>query len=320
MSDKTRVEVVNLNKSFEDVHAVRDVNFSFESGEIHGFIGKNGAGKTTSMRIISTLEHPDSGDVLIDNISCISEPLKVRPVLGFMPDYLDSYKNMMVDDYLDFYARAYELPPEKRQSRIDDIVEFTGMKEMYYRPVHGLSKGWKQRLSLARVLINDPKVLILDEPAAGLDPQARIEIHRLLRILADNNKAILISSHILHELSEICDSVTIIERGQVKASGNLASLQEEMDQGRRVEVHLDRPNSELTKKLQIHLCQIPEIKNVTELNSGASFTYHGDDTIRAKILSNLIKEDFMITDYHSAGSSLVDAFINFTKDNEETNK
>ncbi len=312
MSSSIMVEVRGLCKRFGSVKAVNDISFSFCSGEVHGFIGPNGAGKTTTMRMIATLEQPDEGDILIDGVSVVGYPETTRPLTGFMPDYLDSYPNMLVHEYLDFYARAYGLLPQRRRERIDNVVEFTGLGEMRERQVEALSKGWKQRLSLARVLLNDPKVLILDEPAAGLDPRARIELRNLVRLLAEHGKAVFISSHILTELSELCESVTIIEHGKIKASGSIGSLQKKIDHGHRVEVHLLEHSEDERKRLERFLAEVQGVGHVHALRTGAAFSFDGDRAFQSSLLRKLLENQFHITDFHGATSDLEDAFIVLT--------
>jgi ABC-2 type transport system ATP-binding protein len=317
MSEPTIVEVRNLYKSFTDVQAVNDVSFTFRSGEVHGFIGPNGAGKTTTMRMISTLEEPDRGEILMNGVSVVSYPERTRPLTGFMPDYLDSYPNMHVHEYLDFYARAYGLQPRRRQARINDVVEFVGLADMRQRPVEALSKGWKQRLSLARVLLSDPRVLILDEPAAGVDPRARIELRKLVRLLADSGKAILISSHILTDLAELCEAVTIIEQGKIMATGSVDNLQKIVDHGHRVEVHILEHTDQERARLELFLSETSGIGHVHPLITGASFSFDGNREFKVELLKRLIENKFSITDFHAATSDLEDAFIVLTGHGEE---
>jgi ABC-2 type transport system ATP-binding protein len=313
---EVKVEVKNLNKTFGTLKAVEDVSFNLTSGEVHGFIGPNGAGKTTTMRIMATLENPDSGDVFVNNTSVLSFPDRVRPDIGFMPDYLDTCKAMLVHEYLDFYARAYRLTSTYRRKRLYNVIEFTDLSNMLDKPVDGLSKGMKQRLSLARVLINDPDLLILDEPAAGLDPRARVELRGLCRKLADRGKAVLISSHILSELSEICDSVTIIEKGRIHTSNQVKSILTEIDSGTRVAVRLNNgkeENSAEIKRLVKYLAETNGITDVTEEFNGALFSYSGAERFRVDLLKKLVAENFEVMDFHAASSDLEDVFMSITE-------
>ena len=210
-----KVEVTNLVKTFDrGFRAVDGLSFSFSSGEVIGFVGPNGAGKTTTMRIMATLDTPDSGDITLDGVSVLDHPEQAHALIGFMPDDLPSRTDTTVDEYLDFFARAYGLKGAAIRKAVEDVEEFTGLTAFRDRTLNALSKGMKQRVSLARALVHDPAVLIMDEPANGLDPRARIELRELVKALGENGKAILVSSHILSELEEMCTSSVIIERGR----------------------------------------------------------------------------------------------------------
>jgi len=219
-----KTEVRNLSRVFGKTKAVDNISFSFEDGNIFGFIGPNGAGKTTTIRIMATLDLATSGDVFYDGVSATLYPEAVRRVVGYMPDSLPGYKDIQVWEYLDFFARSFGLKGAERTRALNDIVEFTNLGELRNKFLFALSKGMKQRVSLARSLIHNPKVLIMDEPAAGLDPRARLELRTLLKILAEQKKAIFLSSHILSELQDICDGAVIIEQGKLLSAGTLNEL------------------------------------------------------------------------------------------------
>ncbi len=222
------IELQDLHKSYGDLTAVNQANFTVQEGQIFGFIGPNGAGKTTTIRMLATLESPDAGNGYIQSHSIIHEPEEVQRVIGYLPDSYGVYKKLRIDDYLEFFGRAYGLRGEELRRRIDYIMDFTEVRDMQKRRVNELSAGMEQRLCLARTLINDPDVLLLDEPAANLDPRARVEIRELIRELANQDKTILISSHILTELSEICDSLAIIEQGEIVVTGTVEKVLEEI--------------------------------------------------------------------------------------------
>ena len=226
-----KTEVLNLTRVFGKTVAVNDISFSFEDGNIFGFIGPNGAGKTTTIRIMATLDLTTSGDVFYDGVSATLYPEAVRRVVGYMPDSLPGYKDIQVWEYLDFFARSFGLKGAERTRALNDIVEFTNLGELRTKFLFALSKGMKQRVSLARALIHNPKVLIMDEPAAGLDPRARHELRTLLKILADQKKAIFLSSHILSELQDICDGAVIIEQGKLLSAGTLNDLLAQVNGG-----------------------------------------------------------------------------------------
>ena len=219
-----KTEVRNLSRIFGKTKAVDNISFSFEDGNIFGFIGPNGAGKTTTIRIMATLDMATSGDVFYDGVSATLYPEAVRRVVGYMPDSLPGYKDIQVWEYLDFFARSFGLKGAERTRALNDIVEFTNLGDLRNKFLFALSKGMKQRVSLARSLIHNPKVLIMDEPAAGLDPRARLELRTLLKILAEQKKAIFLSSHILSELQDICDGAVIIEQGKLLSAGTLNDL------------------------------------------------------------------------------------------------
>ncbi|MDH3583430.1 MAG: ABC transporter ATP-binding protein, partial [Phycisphaerae bacterium] len=216
-----KVQVDHLKRFFGSTRAVDDVSFGFDSGQIFGFVGPNGAGKTTTMRILATLDEPTAGNAYINGRSVVEEPEAARRLIGFMPDHLPTHRDISVHEYLDFFARAYGIHSPRRQHVIEGIEQFTNLMGIRRKMLTALSKGMKQRVSLARALIHDPPVLIMDEPAAGLDPRARVELRELLKALASQGKAILISSHILTELAEICDGAVFIEQGRILRAGML---------------------------------------------------------------------------------------------------
>src|SRR5204862_2137768 len=218
------LQLDGLVRRFDGVHAVADVSFSVERGQVLGFIGPNGAGKTTTMRILATLDTPQSGDARIGGYSVLDDPEKARRITGFMPDYAGVYANTTVEEYLDFFARAHDLKGEARRKAVANIIDFMSIGDLRDRHVESLSKGLQQRVALGRAIIHNPQFLILDEPAANLDPRARIEFRTLIRELAADGKTVLLSSHILTELSEICDEVAVIEKGRLLATGTVQDI------------------------------------------------------------------------------------------------
>ena len=218
------IKVRNLMRSFGPTKAVDDISFDFASGNVFGFIGPNGAGKTTTIKIMATLDDPDSGDVLYDGVSAVNYPEEVRRLVGYMPDSLPDFRDIQVWEYLDFFARGFGLRGKERTRTLAEIEEFTNLGGIRRKYLSALSKGMKQRVSLARSLVHNPAVLIMDEPAAGLDPRARLELRSLLKELSGQGKAILLSSHILSELQDICDGAVIIEKGKLLSAGTLSQL------------------------------------------------------------------------------------------------
>jgi len=215
------IAVEHLSMHFNGLRAVDDVSFSVPEGEVFGFIGPNGAGKTTTIKILATLLVPTAGRAWVDGHCVVNEPEAVRQVVGYMPDYYGVYDGVTVWEYLDFFAAAYRLPYRKRRATIDAVLELTDLEGLRHRLVGALSKGMKQRLCVAKTLIHDPKVLILDEPAAGLDPRARIELRELLKELARMGKTIFISSHILTDVDRVADRIVVIDRGVLRANCSL---------------------------------------------------------------------------------------------------
>ena len=218
------IEVVALSHVYKRHRALARLDFRVEPGTIHGFVGPNGAGKTTTLKLICTLMQPQSGAIRVFGRDVVREVYNVRRSLGFMPDHFSMYRQMTVHEYLDFFAAAYGMPAKQRDRVIADVLALTDMDGRQNDLIRGLSRGMGQRVGLARVLINDPDLLLLDEPASGLDPRARIELMDILRALKRMGKTVFISSHILSELAELCDSVTIIDRGSVRFSGPIDDL------------------------------------------------------------------------------------------------
>ena len=218
------LQVKNLSRSFGRTKALDNVSFEIPPGEIFGFTGPNGSGKTTAMRIIAGLDEPDSGDVLYGDISIADYPEKVRRHIGYMPDSLPDAGDISVGEFINFYASAFGLKGEVRKKRLQEINELTRLGELENKLLNQLSKGMKQRVNLARILIHDPQLLLLDEPAAGLDPRTRIEMRDILKELADRGKTIFLSSHILSELEDMISGVVIIEKGKLVRCGRLSDL------------------------------------------------------------------------------------------------
>jgi ABC-2 type transport system ATP-binding protein len=232
------ISIQNLQKRFGSTHALQGLSFDVEEGDVYGFLGPNGAGKTTTMRILATLLRPDSGTASINGINVVQEPAKVRPLIGYMPDTAGVYRDMLVSEYLEFFAAAYRIPAAQRSKVVTDCIELTGLQDKRDDLIEALSRGMRQRLGLARCLIHDPKVLILDEPASGLDPRARIEVLEILRALGDMKKTVLISSHILSELRLLCNKICIIDSGNAIFSGTIAEALERARTAHRLEIRL----------------------------------------------------------------------------------
>ena len=254
------VSVENLHVSYGKMHAVRDLSFSISRGEIFGFIGPNGAGKTSTIKVLATLLKPTRGRALVAGLDVARAPHEVRRKIGYMPDFFGVYDDLTASEYLHFFAAAYKIPSAKRRVLIGDVLALTDLTEKHDAPVDGLSRGMKQRLGLARVLLHDPDLLLLDEPASGLDPRARIEMRELLKALQTMGKTIIVSSHILHELAQFCTHIGIVERGQMVAHGSLADIYRALSLRRTVHVQLANQTPELAAKIRA----LPHVAGVDE--------------------------------------------------------
>ena len=299
------IELRRLHRFFGTTRAVNDVSFEVPRGEVFGFIGPNGAGKTSSMRILATLDLPTYGDAYIDGFSCINDPDRVRRRLGFMPDYFGTYADVNCYEYLDFFARSYGLAGRQRHQALQHTMGFTKLDELAHKPIRGLSKGMKQRLCLGRAMIHDPAVLILDEPANGLDPRARIELREMIRELAAHGKSVLVSSHILTELAEMCDRVGIIERGQLLAVGTVEEIQREQQPHREVKVRVLGGAAGVGEWLSTHL----GVNQITQNGEELKFAHQGDRESEALLLKEMVQAGFRVAEFASHSQSLEDVVI-----------
>jgi ABC-2 type transport system ATP-binding protein len=302
------LELDGLVRTFDGVRAVDGVSFSVERGKVLGFIGPNGAGKTTTMRILATLETPQRGDARIAGYSVVDAPDDVRRVTGFMPDYAGVYANTTVTEYLDFFARAYDVRGEARRRAVENIIAFMDIGDLRDRQVEDLSKGLKQRVALGRALIHDPQLLILDEPAANLDPRARIEFRTLIRELAADGKTILLSSHILTELAEMCDMVAVIEKGRILATGTVQEILEGVRQRRMLSVRLAGHDA----RAERFLLEQPGVLNVHEANRRLQFEFTGGDDDQVALVQRLVAAGFPLLEINAHDVGLEDLFIELT--------
>lgn len=304
-----QVNILNLRKDFGAARAVDNISFSFSSGEIVGFVGPNGAGKTTTMRILATLDEPTDGDAKIDDVSIVEMPEKARQLIGYVPDALPMHRDISVHEYLDFFARAYGLAGTQRRQVVENIEEFTNLTSIRDKTLYALSKGMKQRVSLARALLHDPPVLVMDEPAAGLDPRGRVELRELLRVLSGQGKAILISSHILTELSEICDGAVIIEQGRIIAAGTLQDIAKPEIEQHTVLIRSLSQQDDLHKSLLL----MPNVAAVNQLENEIEAKITGSEEACSDLLGNLIRDGYRIVEFKQRGEDLESIFMNVTK-------
>ena len=303
------IETKNLSKNFGDLAAVANLNLTIEDGDIFGFIGPNGAGKTTTMRILVTLLEPTRGKAFINGLDVSKNGKKVRKLVGYMPDFMGVYDDLKVFEYLEFFAAAFGIERKKRKSIVEGVLELTDLQSKRGAAVDGLSRGMQQRLGLARVLIHDPKVLILDEPASGLDPRARIEIRELLRELKRMGKTIMISSHILSELEEICDHVGIIEHGRLVFSGTLEEIRPKLGIQSKVRVKVLNNQDKAVELLSA----LPQIREVKALAEYIAVTFHDGRQADGIIARTLVNGGVDVISLQPERFKLDDAFLKLTE-------
>ena len=304
------IEVINFTKRYGDFVAVDDLNLSIGKGEVFGFIGPNGAGKSTTIRFLATLLRPTSGEGRVAGHSVVSDPMAVRKVIGFMPDDFGVYDGMKVWEFLDFFAVAYEIPLTYRRKIINEVLELLELTHKRDDYVNGLSKGMKQRLCLAKTLVHDPPVLILDEPASGLDPRARLEMKALLNELRGMGKTILVSSHILSELADFCTSIGIIERGRLLAAGSIQEIQRQLRSHRVLKV---RVLDDSTARAESILRDDRSVRSVDTYDHTLTAEFHGEDGEQARVLSQLIDAGVVVQSFAEEPLTLEEVFMMITK-------
>ena len=304
------IEIRNLTKCYGELRALVNLNLNIGQGDIFGFIGPNGAGKTTTMRILATLLEPTQGLAFVDGKNVLTHGKEVRRTVGYMPDFMGVYDDLKVFEYLEFFAAAFDIPSKQRKSIVEGVLELTDLEGKKAAAVDSLSRGMQQRLGLARVLIHDPKVLILDEPASGLDPRARIEIRELLRELKNMGKTIMISSHILSELEEICDYVGIIEHGQLVFNGTLDDIWKKL--GTHSKVRVTVVNEHKEKAIEL-LNAVPDIEEVTEHKSHLLVNFTDGQIAGSVVAKTLVHGNIDIVSIEPEKLKLDDAFLQLTK-------
>lgn len=305
------ISVTNLSHAFKGHQALSQVTFCVMPQTLHGFVGPNGAGKTTTLKAICTLLKPNWGEVQVFGHSVRNESVAVRRRIGFMPDHFSMYRQMTVFEYLDFFAAAYGLPVRQRDTVIHDVLTLTDMEGRRDDLISGLSRGMQQRVSLARVLVHDPDLLLLDEPASGLDPRARIELMEILRELRRMGKTVFISSHILSELAELCDSVTIIDRGQIKFSGPMDILLESPEEIPVYNLKLATISDTAMQRIK----ELAGVESVTEpeFATGRDFNIQLKPATSAnEFLRQLLTLDLSIVSFSQQRRHLNQAFMDLT--------
>ncbi|MEQ9617498.1 MAG: ABC transporter ATP-binding protein [Phycisphaerales bacterium] len=318
------IETINLCKDYGDLVALDNLNLSINEGDCFGFIGPNGAGKTTTIKILATLLKPSRGQAMINGLTIGYQNRQIRPIIGYVPDFMGAYEDMVVVEYLEFFAAAYDIHGAQRKRVVSDVLDLTDLNYKATAEVKSLSRGMQQRLSIARVLLHDPKVLLMDEPASGLDPRARIEIRELLKELKRMGKTIIISSHILHELAELCNTVGIIERGKLLFNGTVRDVLKRARLERKVIIGIEERTGDAAKLLA-------GVQGVTQVNivDGDGETIaageHGgrrfieaivaDDVVRSigDLPNALVNGGFRITRFSEEQINLETAFMRLTQ-------
>jgi ABC-2 type transport system ATP-binding protein len=307
--ERPPIEVRGLTKRFKDVTAVRDLSFSVGRGEICALVGPNGAGKTTTMRVLATLSRPSAGSAYIEGLDCWRQMRLVRTKMGYMPERYGLYKDLPVRDYLELFASAYGIPEREHKALVDSLLELTGLEDFGAKAADSLSMGMRQRFFLARTLVHSPSALILDEPAANLDPRARVEFRDILRVLRDRGVTILISSHILSELQDVCDHVVIIEKGQLVHAG---SLEEALGAARetpavRVDVAAD------PEKAKEAVEKVDGVTGVQVAGNSLLVEYAGGEEVVAAVTKALVNADVQVEHLAEDRASLEELFMRLTK-------
>jgi ABC-2 type transport system ATP-binding protein len=312
------VELQGVTKNFGRRTAVDKLDLAIEAGELFGLVGPNGAGKTTTLRMLVTLLRPDHGEVRVAGRSVEDEPQAVKQLIGYMPDVFGLYGNLTVGEYLDFFAACYRIPPAQRKKRIHELLELVGIAHRRDDLVDTLSRGLQQRLALARVQIHDPQLLVLDEPASGLDPRARVEIRQLLKEIAGRGKTIVLSSHILTDIAELCSRVAIMEQGQLVAAGTIEQLTQRLMSSRLIRIALLQGVS--ATDVQDVLANSAGVSKVQRLMTREDvqrilfeLEFRGDDHALHKMLTDLLARNLPVVYFSEVSQNLEDVFLHATR-------
>lgn len=303
------LEIRNLRKEYRELVAVKDLSLTLQPGDIFGFIGSNGAGKTTTIRMLATLLEPSSGTATLNGVDIMKEPMATRRMMGYMPDFFGLYDDVKVWEYLDFFATIYEIPPRERPDVIANVLELTDLSVKRDAFVQSLSRGMQQRLCLARCLVHDPALLLLDEPASGLDPRARAELKELILELGRMGKIVIVSSHILPELSGFCNTVGIIEKGELKAFGMVDEVLRTLRPHRQIKLRLLKEDRGAYLRLE---------KSASVLNLRASsatdisFEFTGSDETQVELLAELVQAGHPVLSLQEDFGNLEDVFMQLT--------
>jgi ABC-2 type transport system ATP-binding protein len=302
------IETRGLTRRFGKLMAVDNLNLQVMAGSLFGLIGPNGAGKTTTLRMLAGLLEPTSGEIVLNGRVANHDWRELQWQIGYMPDFFGVYEDMLVWEYLDFFARCYDLPTARRRQVTDELLELVDLVEKRDAYVQTLSRGMRQRLCLAHALVHDPQVLLLDEPASGLDPRARVEMRELLRELGAMGKTIVVSSHILAELAELCDAVGIIEKGRLVACGSLDDIRRQVRAGRTLRLKVLSGQDEAGAVLRDQ----PGVGQVYEVNGCLEVEFLGDDEAAAGLLTALVARGVRVVSFSEVTSDLEEVFLRLT--------
>ncbi len=303
------IQINRLVKRYGKTEALKGLTLEIEKGTVFGFVGPNGAGKSTTMSILATLLEPTSGQAYVGGYEVTKQPREVRRLIGYMPDFFGVYDNLTAEEYLDFYGANYDIPAQERRQIIPQLLELVNLSHKRDAYVDSLSRGMKQRLGLARCLVHNPEVLILDEPASGLDPRARIELREILKELRDMGKTIIISSHILPELAEMCDVIGIIEEGSLVAFGRVGEIYAKMQEKRVLRIRLlDRVEEAMTR-----LREVPTVTGVTREGNWVVAGFTGNDEQQVELLRELAAAGLPVAAFNEAQGNLEEIFLEITK-------
>lgn len=307
------LSIKNLNKRYGRFQAVSDLNLEVPEGEIFGFVGPNGAGKTTTMKIICGLLAATSGTITIDGVDVTKHSKKIKDKIGYMPDFFGVYDDLKVSEYLDFYASIYNIKGNARKKLTDDLLELVDLSHKREAYVDSLSRGMKQRLCLARSLVHNPRLLVLDEPASGMDPRARVEMKEILKNLKSMGKTIIISSHILPELAELCTHIGIIDKGRMIISGSVAEIMQQVYSKKIVKIKVrDKVETAVTL-----LREFPFVDKVINGEDTIQAGFEGGDEDMSRVLATLVNRGIPVVTFAQLDGNLEDVFMKVTKGEEE---
>ncbi len=306
-------EILELKKSFGKFTALNSLSMNITDNSIFGFVGPNGAGKTTTMKIMAGLLKADSGNIYINGEDVLKNPQKIREKIGYMPDFFGVYDDLKVTEYMDFYAGTYYIPYADRPSLIDSLLEIVDLSDKKDAYVDSLSRGMKQRLCLARSLIHDPNLIILDEPASGLDPRARVEMKEVLKQLKEMGKTIIVSSHILPELAEMCSEIGIIDHGQLVTQGTVNEIMNKIHKKRIVRVKTSSAKDTLIRLLK----EQTKVGEITKNADNIEFVFNGNDNDLTSILRNIIMNGIPVFSFSEAEGNLEEIFMTVTGGDEK---